>query len=119
MGCKRCYNSVQTTGAIRLMFFFNSVVLLSLINLPRSHNIRTLMDRGVPTRRAFFGEGRGPVHLSRAECRSGDVNLLDCTIDKSAVNGCDHSEDAGVICNGIYDCMCARLSIILCPSWPL
>ena len=60
------------------------------------------VDRGVPTRRAFFGEGRGPVHLSRAECGSADMNLLGCTIDKSAVNGCDHSEDAGVICHGVF-----------------
>ena len=63
-----------------------------------------MVDRGVPTRRAFFGEGRGPVHLSRAECTSEDMSLLDCTIDKSAVNGCDHGEDAGVICNGVFVC---------------
>ena len=59
------------------------------------------IDRGIPTRRAFFGEGKGPVHLSRAECTSEDTDLLDCAIDKSAVNGCDHSEDAGVICRGV------------------
>ena len=52
---------------------------------------------GVPTGNAFFGEGRGPVHLSGAGCTSEDMNLLNCTIDKSAANGCDHSEDAGVI----------------------
>ena len=62
------------------------------------------IERGIPTRRAFFGEGRGPVHLSRAECTSDDADLLDCTIDKSAVNGCDHSEDAGVICRGTCTC---------------
>ena len=66
------------------------------------------VDRGVPTRRAFFGEGRGPVHLSRAECTSRDSSLLNCTMDKTGVNGCNHSEDAGVICNGIANmCMCA------------
>ena len=59
-----------------------------------------IIERGIPTRRAFFGEGKGPVHLSRAECTSEDTDLLSCTIDKSAVNGCDHSEDAGVICKG-------------------
>ena len=57
------------------------------------------VERGIPTRRAFFGEGRGPVHLSKAGCTSEDMDLLKCTIDKSAVNGCDHSEDAGVICD--------------------
>ena len=59
------------------------------------------VDRGVPTRRAFFGKGRGPVHLSRARCTSRDMNLLNCTIDKTGMSGCDHSEDAGVICNGM------------------
>ena len=34
------------------------------------------IDRGIPTRRAFFGEGRGPVHLSRAGCTSKDTDLL-------------------------------------------
>ena len=71
----------------------------------------SFIERGIPTRRAFFGEGRGPVHLSRAECTSKDTDLLNCTIDKSAVNGCDHSEDAGVICRGKcvhYDCVCTN-----------
>jgi hypothetical protein len=61
----------------------------------------TFLERGIPTRRAFFGEERGPVHLSRAGCASDDMDLLDCSIDRSAVNGCDHSEDAGVICSGV------------------
>ena len=30
------------------------------------------------------------------------MNLLMCTIDRSAVNGYDHSEDTGVICSGEY-----------------
>ena len=63
------------------------------------------IDRGIPIRREFFGEGRGPVHLLGASCTSRDSYLLNCTIDKSGVNGCDHSEDAGVICNGMYVCI--------------
>ena len=60
-----------------------------------------LVERGVPTRGAFFGQGSGPIHLSRAECKSEDTQLMDCTIDMTGINGCDHSEDAGVICNGM------------------
>ena len=52
-----------------------------------------------------FGEGIGPVHLLRAGCTSEDMNLLNCTIDMSAVNGCNHSEDAGVICSGGHMCI--------------
>ena len=56
--------------------------------------------RGIPTRGAYFGEGSGPIHLSRAQCSSRDTRLTNCIIDKTGVNGCDHSEDAGVICMG-------------------
>jgi hypothetical protein len=57
------------------------------------------------------------------------MDLLDCTIDKSAVNGCDHSEDAGVICSGMCVylhsiiihimyilCVCARACVAVCVS---
>ena len=75
-----------------------------------THSI-IIIDKGIPTRRAFFDEGRGPVHLSKAGCTSEDTDLLNCTIDKSAVNGCDHSEDAGVICSGA--CTCNDFIIII------
>ena len=58
------------------------------------------LERAIPTRGAHFGEGSGPIHLSRTECRSNDTRLIDCTINKTGMNGCDHSEDAGVICVG-------------------
>ena len=72
------------------------------------------IDRGVPTRRAFFGQGRGPVHLSGASCTSRDSNLLNCIINKSGASGCDHSEDAGVICNGIYVCVHRSIDVYIC-----
>jgi hypothetical protein len=79
------------------------MVLMSYIEILTHFTclLSSYLDRGIPTRRAFFGEGRGPVHLSRAGCTSEDMDLLNCAIDKSAVNGCDHSEDAGVICRGV------------------
>ena len=55
---------------------------------------------GIPIRAAYFGEGSGPIHLSRAQCRNSDTRLIDCAIDKTGINGCGHSEDAGVICMG-------------------
>ena len=56
--------------------------------------------RGIPTRGAYFGEGSGPIHLSNAQCTNTDTRLLNCVIDKTGVNGCTHSKDAGVICLG-------------------
>ena len=49
---------------------------------------------------SYFGEGSGPIHLSRANCSNHYIRLTDCDIDKTGINGCDHSEDAGVICVG-------------------
>ena len=68
-----------------------------------------IQERAIPTRRAYFGDGRGPIHLSRAQCRSNDTRLTDCNIDKTGINGCDHSEDAGVICMGKEECHGAHL----------
>ena len=62
--------------------------------------MHTLLEIGIPTRGAYFGEGSGPIHLSRAQCSNRDSRLTDCTIDKTGINGCVHSEDAGVICMG-------------------
>ena len=59
-----------------------------------------IIEIGIPTRTAYFGEGSGPIHLSRAQCNSRDTRLIDCNINKTGVNGCRHSEDAGVICMG-------------------
>ena len=58
------------------------------------------LERAIPTRRAYFGEGTGPIHLSRAQCSSNNARLTECMIDRTGTNGCRHSEDAGVICIG-------------------
>ena len=57
---------------------------------------------GIPTRVAYFGEGRGPIHLSIVECTSSDTSLINCVSDKTGINQCYHHEDAGVICTGEY-----------------
>ena len=58
-------------------------------------------ERAIPTRRAYFGEGSGPIHLSVAQCRTNDTRLINCTMNKTGINKCNHSEDAGVICMGM------------------
>ena len=59
-----------------------------------------IKDIVIPIRGAYFGEGSGPIHLSRAECKNNDTRLINCTINKTGINGCVHSEDVGVICMG-------------------
>ena len=60
------------------------------------------IEKAIPVKRAaaYFGEGSGPIHLSNTQCRNNDTRLTSCIIDKSGVNGCAHSDDAGVICMG-------------------
>ena len=42
-------------------------------------------------------------------CNGTETNLLECTVYESGTRDCpaDHSEDAGVMCNGMYTCICA------------
>ena len=61
-------------------------------------------DKAIPTWGAYFGEGRAdrPIFLSQAECER-DRNaseLLSCTNITNGINDCQHSQDAGVICQG-------------------
>ena len=71
--------------------------LLKLIPANISGNT---VERAIPTRGAYFGKGSGPIHLSEARCKDTDIRLIRCRIDRTGMNGCDHSEDAGVICIG-------------------
>ena len=61
-----------------------------------------MLANGIPTNGAYFGEGNGPIHLSRVVCRSDDQRLRGCNMDNTGINMCTHREDAGVICTGSY-----------------
>jgi len=51
-------------------------------------------------RQAFFGQGTGPILLDNVQCSSGGPpNLFVCSHNNVTVHNCQHSEDAGVICN--------------------
>ena len=63
----------------------------------------TTSRKAISTRRAYFGEGSGPIHLSQARCQMNEigVNLVRCkSIDRDGINNCSHSQDAGIICQG-------------------
>ena len=50
-------------------------------------------------RRAFFGQGSGPVYLDNVKCLGTERHLLEC--DSIGVGAfCSHSEDASVKCRG-------------------
>ncbi|KAM7451829.1 hypothetical protein ABFA07_000829 [Porites harrisoni] len=52
-----------------------------------------------PSKRAFFGEGSGPIFLSNVKCTGDEHSLLECENDGFGVTGdCTHKNDAGVRC---------------------
>ena len=58
----------------------------------------------VPLKKSYYGEGSGSIILDDCECRGDENNLLECPrrLDTSVfTTNCDHTEDAGVKCNGI------------------
>ena len=62
----------------------------------------------IAVKNAHFGEGRGLILLDDVMCRGTETELLTCSRRNNALiatSNCEHSEDAGVICQGIFsDC---------------
>ncbi|XP_076998559.1 neurotrypsin [Tamandua tetradactyla] len=48
---------------------------------------------------AYFGEGKGPIHMDNVKCTGIERSLADCIKQDIGRHNCRHSEDAGVICD--------------------
>ena len=55
----------------------------------------------VPVFGGFFGEGSGPIFIDDAVCSGKESSLLNCPFSAIGLHDCDHTEDAGVKCEGI------------------
>ena len=49
---------------------------------------------------AFFGAGTGSIFLDDVQCTSSASQLLDCPSSPILTHNCQHSDDAGVGCEG-------------------
>ncbi|XP_056313207.1 scavenger receptor cysteine-rich domain-containing group B protein [Danio aesculapii] len=47
---------------------------------------------------AFFGPGRGTIHMDNLKCTGAEGTLIRCSHIAWNVHNCDHSEDASVTC---------------------
>ncbi|XP_069030839.1 neurotrypsin [Embiotoca jacksoni] len=52
---------------------------------------------------AYFGEGRGPIHLDNVQCSGTETSLGQCPAEGGDGHDCRHSEDAGIICDYTLD----------------
>ena len=70
----------------------------------------------IPVRRAFYGQGpvNASIVLDNVVCSGSEASLLDCQHNgpNSDSNNCDHSEDAGVRCEGNLLFAIERLQIV-------
>ena len=51
---------------------------------------------------ADFGRGEGPILLSNVNCDGTEDRLFDCGANPIGDNNCNHGQDAGVFCEGMY-----------------
>ena len=55
----------------------------------------------IPVRNAAFSEGIGSILLDNLMCEGLESSLLDCVASEDiGTHNCEHSEDAGVRCEG-------------------
>ena len=63
---------------------------------------------------AHFGGGSGPILLDEVDCSGTELKLLNCKLySPVGLHSCDHSQDAGVFCQGkanIGLCICKHIS---------
>ena len=58
----------------------------------------------LPVKQAYFGQGSGDILLDDLTCSGREQTLLNCTTRTNkplSSNNCDHTEDAGVKCQGL------------------
>lgn len=58
----------------------------------------------VPLKNSYYGEGTGMILLDDISCAGNEDSLLQCSRRSNSPlfsTNCDHSEDAGVKCEGI------------------
>ena len=70
----------------------------------------------IPVFSGFFGEGSGPIFIDDVVCSGSESSLLSCPFSAIGLHDCDHTEDAGVKCEGtsiIY--MSAYINELLLP----
>ena len=63
-------------------------------------------ENSIPLRRSYFPSGSNTslsnIFLDNLVCEGDESSLLDCSHNVIGEHNCDHTEDAGVRCEGMY-----------------
>lgn len=76
------------------------VEICQMLGWPPPH-LKNSVSRGPARARtmAYFGEGKGPIHMDNVKCTGSEKTLAECVKQDIGRHNCRHSEDAGVICD--------------------
>lgn len=65
------------------------------------HDNYKIFSGAVAYSRAYFGQGSGPILLNNVQCVGTEASLIECYWSAHNIHTCLHSEDAGVMCQGV------------------
>ena len=65
-----------------------------------AHRCSYIESTDTEKRRAYYGQGSGPIWLDDVQCAGTEERLLDCTAQPVGDHNCGHHEDVGVVCSG-------------------
>ena len=69
--------------------------------LTQADSIYPIFVGGIAYSNAHFGAGTGCIFLDDVQCSSSSSQLLECSSSPILTHNCQHSEDAGVGCEGM------------------
>ena len=67
-------------------------VVCRLLGYPRAIQYRD---------RAYYGQGSGKIWFDNLQCTGNETSIFDCSNNGIGISNCAHTEDVGVLCEGI------------------